>query len=74
MMVTRGTFVASGKVPRGPMKGCHVAPRILAIWSFIKSYMEAAGFDPRTSPLQRLHEFALANLPPFISCLQYENY
>jgi hypothetical protein len=24
--VTRGIFVANGKVPRGPMKGCHVAP------------------------------------------------
>jgi hypothetical protein len=27
-MLTRGTFKANGWVPRGPITGCHVAPRV----------------------------------------------
>jgi hypothetical protein len=35
LYVTRGIFGANGRVPRGPIKGCHVAPRFLVYWSFI---------------------------------------
>jgi hypothetical protein len=33
-----------------------------------KMYMEAAGFDPRTSPNTKLHNTPLTNIPAIVPC------
>jgi hypothetical protein len=46
-------FGANDRVPRGPIKGCHVAPRVWTIWSFIKIYGGHGVRPPDLPSMQR---------------------
>jgi hypothetical protein len=45
---TCGISLVNGKVPRGPIMGCHVAPLLLVHDRYVK-LLESTGFDPWTS-------------------------
>jgi hypothetical protein len=46
---THGVLLVNGKVPRGPVMGCHMAPLYWFMGCYVK-LLESVGFDPRTSP------------------------
>jgi hypothetical protein len=66
----------NGKVPRGPIVGCHVAPLywLLVYWFVNQNFMGPWGSNPRTSPfgnalvecgLPLAHTVVLINHVPF---------
>jgi hypothetical protein len=52
-IMKHGVFLVNGKVPRGPVKGCHVAPLYWFMSRYVK-LLGSVGFDPRTSPSHKL--------------------
>jgi hypothetical protein len=47
---TRGIILVNGKVPRGPVMGCHVAPQYWMLVVVLK-FNGSVGVKPQTSPL-----------------------
>jgi hypothetical protein len=67
-VLTRGALSANGKVPRGPISGCHVAPRVLPILATSKVCWGSGGSNPGPPSMQCLNRFTLSMLPRFGAC------
>jgi hypothetical protein len=69
--VTRGMFWANGMVPRGPIMGCHVAPRYWLVGLVYKNFMGVRGVRPPDLPtVQSLHK-SPDQWATFVSCYVY---
>jgi hypothetical protein len=67
-------FSSNGKVPRGPMKGCHVAPiDLLLVFKWIsKIIWSPRGSTPGPPPtIQCFNIGQLTNAPINVSCYGY---
>jgi hypothetical protein len=71
-LLTRGIYLASDWVPRGPIMGCHVAPQVFGFGLLIKIFMESVGFEPRTSPPPNAFTKSARPMPHVVSYYIYE--
>jgi hypothetical protein len=66
---TRGTFLTSGMVPRGPDMGCHVAPYLVWLFKIIWSLWGSNPGPP--AMVERLHMVWVTNSPRISSYYIY---